>query len=209
MVEGLVEGRIDAREGLAVWCFDLVELHVQHAADGYSLPSCHEEVHCQCGQWPVFELSQEEWKAAWDLCDMLKVMIIFTSSCFFLSHHHHPLLLLVLKDATLYFSCTGTPTLTTMIPAMDMIDKVFTTAAVNNTEFSAPIWSSLLVAKKTLNQYYQLTDNSDVYRIAMGEFFASPHAFTQLTALLVSPSSCAQAGLLRASNMGTSLDCWC
>ncbi|PBK85575.1 hypothetical protein ARMGADRAFT_941876, partial [Armillaria gallica] len=95
------------------------------------------------------------------------VMIIFTSSCFFLSHHHHPSLLPVLKDATLYFSCIRTPSLATMIPAMDMIGKVFATAAVNNTEFLATIQSSLLVAKKTLNWYYQLTDNSDVYRIAM------------------------------------------
>ncbi|PBK68119.1 hypothetical protein ARMSODRAFT_888390 [Armillaria solidipes] len=93
----------------------------------------------------AFELSWEEWKAVGDLCDMLKV----------------------LKDATLYFSHAGTPTLATVIPAMDVIDKVFATAAVNNTKFSAPIRASLLVAKRTLNRYYQLTDDSDVYRIAM------------------------------------------
>ncbi len=108
-----------------------------------------------------FKLSWEEWKAARDLCDVLKITIIFTSSCFFLSHHHHPSLFQVLKDAMLYFLCAGTSSLATVIPAMDMIDKVFATAAVNNTEFLAPIRSSLLVAKKTLNQYYQLTDDSD------------------------------------------------
>ncbi|PBK96079.1 hypothetical protein ARMGADRAFT_882892, partial [Armillaria gallica] len=73
----------------------------------------------------------------------------------------------VLKDATLYFSCSGTPNLATVILAMDMINKVLAMAAVNDMEFSAPIWSSLLVAKQTLNRYYCLTDDSDLYRIAM------------------------------------------
>ncbi len=50
---------------------------------------------------------------------------------------------------------------------MDMIDKVLATAAVNDMEFSAPIRSSLLVAKQTLNRYYHLTDDSDLYHIAM------------------------------------------
>lgn len=51
---------------------------------------------------------------------------------------------------------------------MDMIDKVFAMAAVNDTQFSVPIRTSLLIAKKTLNRYYQLTDDSELYRIAMG-----------------------------------------
>ncbi|KAK0438183.1 uncharacterized protein EV420DRAFT_1220136, partial [Desarmillaria tabescens] len=93
----------------------------------------------------AFELSRDEWKAVQDLCDVLKV----------------------LKDATLYFSRSGIPSLATVIPAMDVIDKVFATAAVNDTKFSAPIRASLLVAKQTLNQYYHLTDDSDLYRIAM------------------------------------------
>lgn len=57
----------------------------------------------------------------------------------FLSSHHVTSLLQVLKDATLYFSCLGTPSLATVILAMDIIDKVFATAAVKNTEFSASI----------------------------------------------------------------------
>ncbi|PBK66585.1 hypothetical protein ARMSODRAFT_849275, partial [Armillaria solidipes] len=93
----------------------------------------------------AFELTWEEWKAAGDLHDILKV----------------------LKDATLYFSCAGTPTLATVIPAMDVINMVFAMAAVNNIKFLAPIHASLLVAKGMLNHYYQLTDDSDVYRIAI------------------------------------------
>ncbi len=75
----------------------------------------------------------------------------------------------VLKDATLYFLHAGTLTLTTVIPAMDIINKVFAMATVNNTKFLAPIHASLLVAKRTLNWYYHLTDDSDIYHIAMGE----------------------------------------
>ncbi|KAG2741588.1 hypothetical protein P692DRAFT_201677760, partial [Suillus brevipes Sb2] len=47
----------------------------------------------------------------------------------------------ILKDATLYFS-RATPNLATVIPAMDHVDK-------------------------TLNWYYQLTDKSHTYQIAM------------------------------------------
>ncbi len=56
-----------------------------------------------------------------------------------LSSHHITSSLPVLKDATLYFSHLGTPSLVTVIPAMDVIDKVFATAAVNDTKFSMPI----------------------------------------------------------------------
>ncbi|KAG2739686.1 hypothetical protein P692DRAFT_201669890, partial [Suillus brevipes Sb2] len=68
-----------------------------------------------------FELADNEWEIARQLCD-------------------------VLKDATLFFS-RSTPNLATVIPAMDLIDQQ--------------------IAKKTLDRYYQLTDKSEVYRIAM------------------------------------------
>jgi hypothetical protein len=38
------------------------------------------------------------------------------------------------------------------------------------------IWAALSLAKKTLKRYYNLTDNSEVYRIAMGMFsLLMPH----------------------------------
>lgn len=56
---------------------------------------------------------------------------------------------------------------------MDHIDKVFAMASIQSTQLSAPIRASLLIAKRTLNRYYSLTDESDVYRIAMSEAFIS------------------------------------
>ncbi|KIY62321.1 hypothetical protein CYLTODRAFT_474834 [Cylindrobasidium torrendii FP15055 ss-10] len=52
-------------------------------------------------------LSEEEWDAVKDLVNALQV----------------------LKDATVYFS-SNDPTLASIIPAMDRIDEVFATAAV-------------------------------------------------------------------------------
>ncbi|SJL07249.1 uncharacterized protein ARMOST_10592 [Armillaria ostoyae] len=91
-----------------------------------------------------YELSRMKWTVLENLHDVLKV----------------------LKDATLYFS-RSTPNLATVIPAMDHINQVFATTSIRNTQLSAPMRASLLVAKKTLNRYYSMTDKSDLYRIAM------------------------------------------
>jgi hypothetical protein len=72
-----------------------------------------------------------------------------------------------LKDATLFFS-RSTPNLATVIPAMDVIDEKLTNDSLNRAEFDASIRASLGLAKKTLNRYYNMTDWSEVYRIAMG-----------------------------------------
>ncbi|KAK0457626.1 uncharacterized protein EV420DRAFT_1643476 [Desarmillaria tabescens] len=93
-----------------------------------------------------YELSKDEWAVIKDLHDMLQIT--------------------VLKDVTLYFSCS-TPNLATIIPAMDHIDKVFATAALNNVKFSPPMCAALAIAKNTLNVYYNCTDKSKVYQIAI------------------------------------------
>jgi hypothetical protein len=51
---------------------------------------------------------------------------------------------------------------------MDHIDEVLTTDSLNF-KFEAPIRAALDIGKKTLNRYYNATDHSDVYRIAMGK----------------------------------------
>ncbi|KAF8548183.1 hypothetical protein OG21DRAFT_1423539 [Imleria badia] len=71
----------------------------------------------------------------------------------------------VLKDATLYFLC-GTPNLAAVIPAMDLMDEKLTTFSLN-CKYSPTIRAAISLAKRTLNRYYQLTDSSEVYRIAM------------------------------------------
>ena len=76
----------------------------------------------------------------------------------------------MLKDATLFFS-RATPNLATMILAMDHIDERLTSDSINQAKFEPSIQASLALAKKTLNRYYDLTDSSEVYRIAMGMCF--------------------------------------
>ena len=66
------------------------------------------------------------------------------------------------------FFSRASPNLATVIPAMDHIDKVFTTCSLDAT-YSPPIREGLQMAKKTLNCYYSRTDESHLYRIAMGE----------------------------------------
>ena len=72
------------------------------------------------------------------------------------------------KDATLFFS-RATPNLPTVIPAMDHIDAHLATAS-QNMKYSPAIRASLALGKAHLNKYYNMTDHSEVYRIAMSEF---------------------------------------
>lgn len=74
------------------------------------------------------------------------------------------------KDATLFFS-RGTPNLATVIPAMDHIDKVLATSSDSPYKFSLAIRAALAIGKKAMNRYYDKTDHSEVYRIAMSIIF--------------------------------------
>ncbi|KAG1872024.1 hypothetical protein C8R48DRAFT_595800 [Suillus tomentosus] len=90
-----------------------------------------------------FELADHKWDIARQLWDVLKI----------------------LKDTTLFFSCS-TPNLNTIIPAMDLIDERLTNYS-HNRKYLPAICAAVNLAKRTLNRYYQLTDSSEVYRIAM------------------------------------------
>jgi hypothetical protein len=72
----------------------------------------------------------------------------------------------IFNDTTLFFS-RSTPNLATVIPAMDHIDEMLTTQS-QDLNFKPSICTALSIAKKTLN-YYNKTDHSEVYQIAMGE----------------------------------------
>ena len=50
---------------------------------------------------------------------------------------------------------------------MDTIDEVLATNALS-LKYSVAIHAALSVGKKTLNRYYEKTDLSNTYRIAMG-----------------------------------------
>ncbi|GBE82272.1 putative AC9 transposase [Sparassis crispa] len=90
-----------------------------------------------------YEMDDNEWEIAKQLCDVLKVF----------------------NDATLYFSC-DTPSLPMVIPAMDIIDEKLTNDSLDS-DYEPCIRAALGMAKKTLNRYYNKTDPSNVYRIAM------------------------------------------
>ena len=74
----------------------------------------------------------------------------------------------IYKDATLFF-LRGTPNLATVIPAMDYIDKFLAMSAEQ--QYSPAIHVALAIRKKTINKYYNMTDHSEVYHIAMSMLF--------------------------------------
>jgi hypothetical protein len=86
------------------------------------------------------------------------------------------------KDATLFFS-RGTPSIATVIPAMDHIDEHLATAAINN-KYPLAIKAALAIGKKTLNRYYDKTDHSEVFRIAMGMTFLCFYVISHLLLVL-------------------------
>lgn len=82
----------------------------------------------------------------------------------------------IFKDTTLFFS-RGTPNLATVIPAMDHIDRVLATSSNTPSKFSPAICAALAVGKNVINKYYNKTDYSEVYHIAMGTFFSESLGF--------------------------------
>jgi hypothetical protein len=52
---------------------------------------------------------------------------------------------------------------------MDHIDKVLTSASDSPYKFSVAIRAALVIGKNAMNRYYNKTDQSEVYRIAMGK----------------------------------------
>jgi len=59
-----------------------------------------------------------------------------------------------------------------VIPAMDHINT-YLASATQNCGYSASIHAALTIGKRTLNQYYNKTDHSEVYRIAMSKFYSN------------------------------------
>jgi len=62
----------------------------------------------------------------------------------------------------MYFSYDGMLLLVTVILAIDYIDKVLATDALNKS-YPLSVWAVLTIDKKTLNHYYSKTDHSDLY----------------------------------------------
>jgi len=113
-----------------------------------------------------YELDDGEWKIAEQLRDTLKVRVFGPIWKINSQFEYCRYLLQIFKDTTLFFS-RSTPCLATVIPAMDHIDETLTTNSLDH-KFEPSIHAALGIAKKTLNRYYNATDQSEVYRIAMG-----------------------------------------
>ena len=62
------------------------------------------------------------------------------------------------------------PNLATVIPAMDLINNVLSLSSDSPYRFCLEIRATLAIGKKTLDKYYNKTDESEVYRIAMGMY---------------------------------------
>ncbi|KAH9960261.1 ribonuclease H-like domain-containing protein [Russula dissimulans] len=88
-------------------------------------------------------IRDEEWELVKQLRDVLKTF----------------------KTVTLQFS-TDTPCLAAVIPAMDKMHNELT-AVSENVKYSPAVQATLTIGKNLLNKYYSLTDDSEVYRIAM------------------------------------------
>lgn len=74
------------------------------------------------------------------------------------------------SDATAQFSREDIPLISSVIPAIDHIDVLLNDFAINS-EFSTSIRSACSLGKKLLNKYYCQSDESEIYRIAMGKSY--------------------------------------
>ena len=69
---------------------------------------------------------------------------------------------------TLEFS-TDIPCPATIIPVIDKMHDKLIKAAENN-QYLLPLWAALSIGERLLNKYYSLTDDSEIYHIAMSKF---------------------------------------
>jgi len=67
------------------------------------------------------------------------------------------------------FFSQSKPNIDSVIPTMDYIDQQLTDSALDP-KYSKSIKTAISLGKRTLNRYYNITDHSEIYRIAMGKF---------------------------------------
>jgi hypothetical protein len=66
------------------------------------------------------------------------------------------------------FFSQGRPNIDCIIPSMDYLDQQLTSSALI-VRYSESIKAAITLGKKTLNRYYDMSDQSEIYRIAMGK----------------------------------------
>ncbi|XP_006460998.1 hypothetical protein AGABI2DRAFT_69910 [Agaricus bisporus var. bisporus H97] len=90
----------------------------------------------------MYELSDEEWALAEQICEVLQV------------------------QATKFFSRKNESLLSSVIPTMDDIDETLE-MSIKNEKYSPALVHALTLGKRTLNKYYSQTDASELYHIAL------------------------------------------
>ena len=75
------------------------------------------------------------------------------------------------------------PSLSEVIPAMDIIDETLTNHSLD-TGLQPAIRAAVNLAKKTMNRYYNRNDASECYRIAMSKFHSLRFSIIVLTLAL-------------------------
>jgi hypothetical protein len=83
---------------------------------------------------------------------------------------------------------------------MDHIDAHLATAAIEN-NYPLAIKASLAIGKKTLNRYYDKTDQSEVFRIAMSMNSLFLFSFFALFSSIFSIASSSQARIFRGCRL--------
>jgi hypothetical protein len=112
-----------------------------------------------------YKLSEDDWEIARRLRDVLNVCNLLFLFLHLLKLHS------IRSSRTQHcFFPRGTPSIATVIPAMDHIDEHLATATTNHT-YPLAVKAALAIGKKTLICYYNQTDHSNIYRIAMSKFF--------------------------------------
>lgn len=88
------------------------------------------------------------------------------------------------------------------------MDKMHTelTAAAENVEYSPALQAALTLGKNLLNKYYSLSDDSEIYRIAIGMYYWISFQTFYNIIISASPTSETQTQILREAEMGEELD---
>lgn len=73
----------------------------------------------------------------------------------------------IFLDATQHFS-RDDASIADVIPAMDLLDETLSNDSLN-TNYTLPIRAAVNLGKKIINKYYNKTDDTEAYRIAMGK----------------------------------------
>ena len=132
-----------------------------------------------------------------------------------LGHHplHHPTRTIrpahgsqAFYDATVLFSYSQVVSISNVIPLFDRLDEYLSTQATR-TDIPATIRAACALAKKVLNDYYQKTDDSEIYRISMGMFFlfiSCCYRSNYIVYYSATPST--QATILPADAVGARMD---